>query len=179
MLLIYWSLHQLLVQLMRSLHPEQGWEEYPRPGSACCPCQAAPMVLNTGQIHTKTSPCHLCTLEHPLQKCSSRDRSAVSGQREMGTDPVPNPTSLKGRDLFLTLCPAHGEDKGRCGTCSQGKFYLWKNHKTSKGWKLLQQSHTSLPEVTTEQRSFALIGDLWLCPKRVPLGTPRLALLLW
>lgn len=51
--------------------------------------------------------------------------------------------------------------------------------KTSEGWELFQQSQTPLPEVTTEQRSFALIGDLWLCPKRVPMGTPKQTLLLW
>lgn len=76
---------------------------------------------NTGQIHTKTSPCHLCTLEHPLQKCSSRDRSAVSGQREMGTDPVPNPTSLKGRDFFASTLPSPWRRQGQMRDLQSGK----------------------------------------------------------
>lgn len=135
---------------------------------------------NAAQIHTQTPLCHLSTLEHPIQKCSSTDRECCEWAEGNGNRSSSQPYMPEGKG-FLCFHSAQpcGEDKGRCRTCSQGKFYLWKNHKTSEGWELLQQSHTSLPEVTAEQRSFALAGDLWLCPKRVSLGTPRLTLLLW
>lgn len=178
MLLIYWSLHQLLVQLMRSLDPEQGWEEYPGPGSACCPCQTAPTM---GTQFKSTPKPHHATFPHwsiPFRNAPAETGIVVSGQREMGTDPVPNPTTLKRRDFFASTLLSSWRSQGQVWDPQSGRVLSVEEPKTSEGWELLQQSHTSLTEVTTEQRSFALIGDLWLCPKRVPLRTSGQTLLL-
>lgn len=130
MLLIYWSLHQLLVQLMHSLHPEEGWEEYPS-----CPCQTAPTVgtqfRSTPKPHHATSP-HWSIL---FRSAPAETGSTVSGKKEMGTDPVPNPTSLKGRDFFAYTLPSPWRRQGICGTCSRGEFYLWKNRKPLRDWR--------------------------------------------
>lgn len=69
---------------------------------------------NTVQIHTKTAPCHFPTLEHPVQKCFSRDRDCCEWAEGNGnrSSSQPHKPEEKG---FLRFHSAQPMEKPRAG----------------------------------------------------------------
>lgn len=86
------------------------------------------------QIHTKTSLCHLSTLEHPLQKCSSRDRECcewAEGNGNRSSSQLHKPEG-KGFLCFHTGQPME-KIRADVGPAVRGSFSCGRTTKTSEG----------------------------------------------
>jgi len=130
MLLIYCSLHQLLLQPMCSLHPERGRVAYPGPGSAPPSSPGSTRGRSRVRVRAETPLCRFSTSEHRVGKRPSWEGDCCE-RAEGHRGQTPAPTPEKG---FLRLPRAQPVQQPRAdvGPAVTGSF-AWRRTKTLCG----------------------------------------------